>query len=349
MDDAQKMSSPTGLLPEDYCAMVLLVDDDAMVGELIGATIDGNTDINFHFCVNPGEALALAEEIQPTVILQDLVLPGVDGLTLVRAYRAGRKTRDIPIVVLSAREEPEVKREAFEAGANDYLVKLPDKIELLARIRYHTRAYLNQVQRDQAYRALRQSQQQLMEANIELQRLNKVDGLTGLFNRKYFDEFLQMEWNRAARDQMPLSLIMIDVDDFKRYNDTYGHLAGDEILKKVAEAVHVCFGRPADFTARFGGEEFAVVLPSTPAPGARVLGETVRGHLEALMISHPESTVGRFLTLSVGVATTVPKHKDRFRALIDAADKAMYQAKHTGKNRVVAYEGTDLPPPTHVS
>ena len=349
MDDAKKMSSPTGLLPEEYCAMVLLVDDDVMVGELIGAALEGHSDIDFHFCVNPGEALALAENIQPTVILQDLVLPDVDGLTLVRAYRAGRKTRDVPIVVLSAKEEPEAKREAFEAGANDYLVKLPDKIELLARIRYHTRAYLNQVQRDQAYRALRQSQQQLMEANIELQRLNKIDGLTGLFNRRYYDEFLQMEWNRAVRERTPLSLIMIDVDDFKRYNDTYGHLAGDEILKKVAEAARLCCNRPADFTARFGGEEFSVVLPSTPAPGAQALAEKLRDYIEALQINHPESTVGRFLTLSIGVATTVPKHKDRFRTLIDTADKAMYQAKHTGKNRVVAFEAIDSPPPAHAN
>ena len=136
---------------------------------------------------------------KPTVILQDLVMPGVDGIELVRRYRADPATSGIPIIVLSTKEEPSVKSDAFKAGANDYLVKLPDQIELIARIRYHSMAYLTQRQRDEAYRALHESQQQLLETNRELKRLTNVDGLTGLSNRRYFNECIETEWKRSLR------------------------------------------------------------------------------------------------------------------------------------------------------
>ena len=153
--------------------MVLLVDDQAMVGEAIRRALANQPNIDFHYCANPAEALKVATQIKPTVILQDLVMPGVDGLTLVRQYRAHPPTQDVPIIVLSTKDEPAVKSEAFAAGANDYLVKLPDKIELIARIRHHSKAYLNQVQRDAAYRALRESQQQLVDSNTALISLNQ--------------------------------------------------------------------------------------------------------------------------------------------------------------------------------
>src|SRR6185436_14112549 len=130
-------------------------------------------DIDFHYCADPGEAIVLANQIKPTVILQDLVMPGIDGLTLVSQYRTNPTTQDTPIIVLSTNENPQVKGQAFAAGANDYLVKLPDKVELIARIRYHSKAYLNQMQRDEAYRALRESQQQLVESNTALIALNQ--------------------------------------------------------------------------------------------------------------------------------------------------------------------------------
>jgi two-component system chemotaxis family response regulator WspR len=228
----------------------------------------------------------------------------------------------VPIIVLSSREEATVKGEAFAAGANDYLVKLPDNIELLARIRYHSKAYLHQCQRDAAYRALRESQQQLVELNLELQRLNRADGLTGLSNRRYLDEFLALEWRRCAREKMALGVLMIDIDDFKMYNDSYGHIAGDEALKKVAEVVRSSLRRPADLAARFGGEEFTAVLPATPVSGA-------------LQVAHRASSAGSRLSVSVGCAAFVPQPHGCFEALVEAADRALYQAKNSGKNRVV--------------
>jgi signal transduction histidine kinase/HPt (histidine-containing phosphotransfer) domain-containing protein len=159
--------------PPEYHVMVLLVDDQAMVCEAVRRMLANETDIDFHYCADAREALASATQIKPTVILQDLVMPGIDGLTLVSEYRANAATREIPIIVLSTNENPQVKGQAFAIGANDYLVKLPDKVELIARIRYHSRAYLNQLQRDAAYRALRESQQQLIDSNAQLLALNQ--------------------------------------------------------------------------------------------------------------------------------------------------------------------------------
>jgi signal transduction histidine kinase/HPt (histidine-containing phosphotransfer) domain-containing protein len=158
---------------QDYHVMVLLVDDQAMVCEAVRRALAGQRDIDFHYCADAHEAIVVANQIKPTVILQDLVMPGIDGLTLVGHFRANPATREIPIIVLSTNETPQVKGQAFAAGANDYLVKLPDKIELIARLRYHSRAYLNLLQRDDAYRALRESQQQLVESNSSLISLNQ--------------------------------------------------------------------------------------------------------------------------------------------------------------------------------
>jgi signal transduction histidine kinase/HPt (histidine-containing phosphotransfer) domain-containing protein len=159
--------------PDDNTGMVLLVDDQVMVAEAIRRSLANQPGIDFHYCIDPNEAIRLAIQIKPTVILQDLVMPGIDGLTLVRNFRANPATKDIPIIVLSTKEEPAIKSQSFAAGANDYLVKLPDKIELVARIRYHTKAFISQLQRDEAFRALRESQQQLVDSNTALISLNQ--------------------------------------------------------------------------------------------------------------------------------------------------------------------------------
>ena len=168
--------------------MVLLVDDQLIVGQTVRHMLAGAPDLNFHYCGDSADAIAVAESIKPTVILQDLVMPGIDGLTLMRRYRDNPTLRDIPVIVLSSKEDATVKRDAFLAGANDYLVKIPDKIELIARIRLHSNAYINQHQRDEAYRALRASQLELLEANAGLrssnqkleEALSRVKQLSGL-------------------------------------------------------------------------------------------------------------------------------------------------------------------------
>ncbi|MBN6792713.1 PleD family two-component system response regulator [Pseudomonas fulva] len=319
---------------DENSAMVLLVDDQAMIGEAVRRGLAHEDNIDFHFCADPHQAVQQAMRIKPTVILQDLIMPGLDGLTLVREYRSNPATQDIPIIVLSTKEEPLVKRAAFAAGANDYLVKLPDTIELVARIRYHSRSYLTLLQRDEAYRALRVSQQQLLDSNLMLQRLMNSDGLTGLSNRRHFDEYLELEWRRAMREQQQLSLLMIDVDYFKAYNDTFGHLAGDEALRRVAEAIRGSCSRPSDLPARYGGEEFALVLPNTSPGGARLVAEKLRQSVLGLAIEHTAPAAGAYLTVSVGLATQVPAIGSLCRQLISAADKGLYQAKNGGRNQV---------------
>jgi two-component system chemotaxis family response regulator WspR len=326
------------LPPADYKIMVLLVDDQAMVGEAIRRALVTEADIDFHFCSRAEEALGIAEKTQPTVILQDLVMPGVDGLTLVKQYRSNPLTMDIPIIVLSSKEDPLVKRDAFATGVNDYMVKLPDTIELIARIRYHSRSYNNQLQRDAAYRALRESQQQLQKSNFELQRLTNTDGLTSIANRRYFDDYLNAEWKRAKRVQQEISLLLIDVDNFKLYNDNYGHVAGDQVLKNVARAMEASAVRSSDLSARYGGEEFAVILPGTDAEGARAAGEKLREMVEALHIGHAHSTTGEWVTVSVGAATVIPKEEQTQSDLIRLADKRLYKAKQGGKNRVMSQD-----------
>ncbi|MDR6713913.1 two-component system chemotaxis family response regulator WspR [Pseudomonas hunanensis] len=318
----------------ENAAMVLLVDDQAMIGEAVRRGLAHEDNIDFHFCADPHQAIAQAIRIKPTVILQDLIMPGLDGLTLVREYRNNPQTQDIPIIVLSTKEDPLVKSAAFAAGANDYLVKLPDTIELVARIRYHSRSYMTLLQRDEAYRALRVSQQQLLDTNLMLQRLMNSDGLTGLSNRRHFDEYLELEWRRAIREQQQISLLMIDVDYFKAYNDSFGHLAGDEALRQVAGAIRGSCSRPSDLPARYGGEEFALVLPNTSPGGARLIAEKLRQTVLGLNIPHTAPSADARLTVSIGLATVTPSIGSQCRQVISAADKGLYLAKNSGRNQV---------------
>lgn len=323
---------------DDYQMRVLLVDDQAIIGEAVRRALSREPKLEFRYCGESGQAVEVASEFKPTVILQDLVMPGADGLTLLRKYREHPPTQDIPVIVLSTKEEPAIKSDAFAQGASDYLIKLPDAIELIARIRHHSKGYLNQLQRDAAYRALHDAQSKLMETNAELQRLTNVDGLTGLSNRRYFDEYLATQWKLAIRERQSFALLMIDVDNFKRYNDTYGHLAGDEVLKSVASAMKKSFLRPTDLPARFGGEEFVVILPDTPPDVVRQLGDRVRSNVEQLHIPHSGSSSGAHLTISVGGASTIPSVDQSFLPLLETADAALYEAKESGKNRVVVHE-----------
>ncbi|RVU40574.1 diguanylate cyclase [Rheinheimera riviphila] len=313
--------------------MVLLIDDQALVGEVIRRILLPEEGIDFHFCSDPDKALDAALTIKPTVILQDLIMPGVDGLDLVKQYRAHDSLREIPIIVLSAKDDAKVKSMAFEMGANDYLVKLPDALELVARIKYHSKAYIALRQRDEINRALRNSQQQLQASNLALERLMRSDSLTGLSNRRHFDEHLEIEWKKAIRDQLPLSLLMIDVDFFKVFNDTFGHVEGDWALQKVAKVIQHSSTRPGDLAARYGGEEFCLVLPNTALDGACFLAEKIRLGVEALTIQHVTPTSGAVVTVSIGIASMIPVNQIEPVQVVKMADQALYAAKQAGRNR----------------
>jgi len=336
-EEIVETGSPIEVPDENYAIMVLLVDDQLIIGEAIRRMVVKQVNMDFHFCSSAQEALAIAKEVKPTVILQDLIMPGVDGLSLVHQYRSNAETSRIPIIVLSGKEDPATKREAFRAGASDYVIKLPDEIELIARIQSHSKAYLHQLQRDEAYRALRESQRQLLEMNFELQRLTNLDGLTGLSNRRYFDRYIDVEWTRAIETRGLLSLLMVDIDDFKHFNDTSGHLAGDAILKKVSEVIQNLYRSSVDCAARFGGDEFAIVLTGLPPVDHNATAERLRREIEGLQLVHPDCA-SRFLTVSVGAASMVPDAGESTYALIDAADRALYKAKEAGRNRVAVAE-----------
>ncbi len=317
---------------------VLLVDDQAMIAEAVRRMLMDEKDINFHHCMKATEAEQSALRICPTVILQDLVMPSIEGLDLVRRYRSIAETRDIPVIVLSTKEDPSVKAEAFAVGANDYLVKLPDKTELVARLRYHSQSRINKLQRDEAFSSLQESQRQLEEANFQLLQLSNRDGLTGIANRRYFDEQIDAEWRRTRREKSPLAVLMMDVDYFKLYNDSLGHLHGDECLKRVADILAGTLKRPGDLLARYGGEEFVALLPGNTVEAAAPVAETMRASVEAAAIEHPRSEVSEHVTISVGAASTVPCDSSSPDVLVRAADEALYEAKHAGRNRVVSSE-----------
>lgn len=315
--------------------VVLLVDDQVIVSEAIRRMLAGDADIEFHYCQDPSRAISVANEIKPTIILQDLVMPDVDGYTLLKFYRSNPKTAATPVIVLSTKEDPSAKSQAFENGASDYLVKLPDKIELVARIRAHSRTYLLQMQRDEAYREMKKLQEELEKSNAILKKLSVLDGLTGIANRRHFDDMLAQEWKRGMRDGHKIAVILLDIDFFKRYNDNYGHQGGDDCLKRVASTLDRTLHRPGDFLARYGGEEFVAILPATEVEGAAKIAEEMRLSIVKENIPHEFSDAASHVSISLGVAAMQPGKSSDPHDLVAKADEALYSAKEEGRNRFV--------------
>jgi len=261
------------------------------------------------------------------LILMEFVMPDINGIEVCKGIKKVESLRDIPIIMIKAKSEDWSLKSAFESGVIDYIAKPFDKVELVVRV---TSALKLKHETDQRKDALRR----LKEANRKLQILSSRDGLTGISNRRNFDSFLNSEWKRNQREGRPLSLIMADIDFFKKYNDGYGHLAGDDCLKQVAKTLADEIFRPGDLIARYGGEEFVVVLGNTDKSAASAIAERLCAKVEARKIDHAYSTVSNVITLSLGVSTVVPKKGLSPGKLIEAADKALYEAKQDGRNRV---------------
>ncbi len=282
-------------------------------------------------------ALDLIQGKDFDLILTDLVMPEMDGIELCKIIRKDSGMLDIPIIMVTSASEMDYLKQAFETGALDYITKPVKKIELLARVKTALKLKEEMDRRKKREQELKELAEKLEVANERLKRLSSLDGLTGIANRRIFDETLQREWNRAIREQSVISLIMLDVDNFKLYNDTYGHLMGDECLKSVASVIAERLKRSVDLPARYGGEEFACILPGTEKDGAFYVAESIRESVKNQKIPHKKSTK-KIVTVSIGVATTIPKKNTNPIELINKADSALYKAKSTGRDKTCVYD-----------
>jgi diguanylate cyclase (GGDEF)-like protein len=275
--------------------------------------------------------IEMVSEHRPDLVLLDVVLPRMDGFDVARRIREREGPGDwTPIIFLTMRTGDEDLEKGIAAGGDDYLTKPVSPVVLGAKLRAMQRIM-------EMRQALLATTRALDAANQELRRLSAVDGLTGIANRRHFDESLSREWRRAARARRPLTVILWDIDFFKQYNDVYGHQSGDTCLKAVANALAAEARRPGDRVTRFGGEEFAIILPDTDARGAAYIAERMRIAVVGLAIPHSGSTVARIVTASGGVASLVPQAEGGESELVHWADAALYEAKRAGRNRVVTY------------
>ncbi|MBE9528105.1 MAG: diguanylate cyclase [Proteobacteria bacterium] len=324
---------------------ILIVDDSEEFRRLIERLLNKNGYQDLQFANTAEEAYKLlgvdgtSGVSDDTVhllnlILMDEVMPGDSGIEACRRIKAVECLVDIPIIMLTASDDDATLEEAFEAGASDYLRKPPKKVEFIARVN-SALEFKREVDRRriQAER-LEVLTEELAEANARLKRQSLVDGLTGVENRRSFDDSVARLHAMAMREQLPFGLIFIDIDFFKLYNDTYGHILGDECLKLVAERIKGSLKRTADIVARYGGEEFVVLLPGTDIKGTRFAAQKIRANVEALELAHSASTASEYVTISLGVASVVPTRTSSVSLVIDMADKALYRAKEQGRNRV---------------
>lgn len=301
-------------IDKEYTPRVLVVDDtpanlDVLVEHL------ANENIEIMVATSGNEGLSLAHSTKPDLVLLDVMMPGMDGYTMCEHMRDDPTLADIPVVFLTAKYSDEDIERGLKLGAVDYIGKPFSMPILKARVRNHL--------------ALKRKGDQLAE-------LACTDGLTRIANRRHFDLVLDQEWRRAMRSDNELAVIMIDIDHFKEYNDTLGHCAGDTCLKQVANSLSAVLHRPGDMVARFGGEEFVVLLPETGLADARHIAETMRESICALKIAHPGSTNAGHLTVSLGVASVRPSGNEGTTSLVQLADHNLYVAKKSGRNRVVA-------------
>jgi diguanylate cyclase (GGDEF)-like protein len=322
---------------------ILIIDDSADMRVSLKAVleVEGFPDVATAGSAREAYRLLGLEGTPATltadVILMDIMMPNVNGVAACRRFKQEPRTADVPILMITGQSQDEILQAAFAAGATDYITKPVKVVELVARLRSAQTLKRELDERRRREQELLRVTSQLKQANETLQKLSDQDALTGVANRRSFDGHLVHEWSRAAREQTPLSIIMIDIDYFKRYNDHNGHLRGDECLRQVAGALTAPLKRPGDLLARYGGEEFVILLPWTGLAGALALAEWLHKRVADLGIPHADSQAADRVTISVGVACTIPTRQMKAEALIEAADQALYTAKERGRNRVEVY------------
>jgi len=340
----------TAIVPGHQNGTILIIDD---VPANVGALFDFLKGFGFKILVAEDGASGLqkAEYVDPDLILLDVMMPGLDGFETCQRLKANPKTREIPVIFMTALSDTPYTLRGFELGAVDYVTKPIQQEEVLARInaqlmvsgyykdlkvKNHQLCDINDQLQQEIFK--RQAAERALEkANETLRKLAALDPLTEIANRRVFDEQIVKEWQRMSRCSSPLSLIICDVDFFKDYNDTYGHQAGDRCLQKVAHAISKAAQRSQDVVARYGGEEFVVLAPDIDLPGMVKIGEMIRTHIQELTILHESSSVDTLVTVSVGVACSVPHYTGSSDALLGCADAALYEAKSQGRNCVIGH------------
>jgi len=290
----------------------ILVVDDAMENiQILHHALRDEHEVLF--ALDGGTALQIALEQQPDLILLDAVMPGMDGYAVCAALRGTPRLQDIPVIFVTALSQPEDETRALEAGAVDFISKPFNVAVVRARVR---------------------SQLTIKRQADAMRELSMTDGLTGVANRRSFNDTIDAEWRRCARAGMPLSVIMIDIDHFKLYNDHYGHQAGDQCLQQVSAAMKRCATRPQDLLARYGGEEFILLLPQEGLEGTEVVARRILDEVRKLAIPHAASPTVPQLSISMGLASASPPIDSTDpSALIRAADANLYRAKQKGRNR----------------
>jgi diguanylate cyclase (GGDEF)-like protein len=301
---------------QDKPPRILVVDDEPINVVVLSEILQ--TEGEVLTAPDGRSAIEIAKAELPDIILLDVEMPGMDGLDTLTELRGNRATEGIPVIFITGRTNDTDEEEGLSLGAVDYIAKPVRPAVTRMRVRTHIR---------------------LKRYGDMLQELAFVDGLTGIANRRRFDDVLDTELRRARRRDAEISLILIDIDHFKAYNDHFGHLGGDECLRHVAQALGQTVNRPGDLLARYGGEEFACILPETGSDGAQTVAETFRVAISSLGLPHPASATADHLTLSLGVTTVRVDEQLDANGLIELADKALYTAKQTGRNRVCTAPG----------
>ncbi len=303
-----------------YAPTVLIVDDARTNRQHVAELLTSNCLAEKTLFAEDGlEAFKVMRATPIDLVVCDLNMPRCDGLKFLRLKATDKNLDGIPVIVLTGAEDLARKVQALTSGASDYVTKPFDAAELVARIGVHLK--------------LRRLQAELQATNSELERLTKVDALTDVSNRRHFNLQLEEELRRARRYDRPFSVAILDIDFFKKVNDTYGHPAGDAALRAVA-AVCKRILRCHDTIARYGGEEFAVILPETNREGALLAADRLREAIEREAIEHDGKTLS--VTVSIGVASFPHELATKPGDLISLADAALYDAKRSGRNRVVA-------------
>lgn len=302
---------------------ILLVEDSATLRHAMSHYISeaGHTPL---IARSGEEALQLLEDTPVDLIIMDVEMPGLNGFETTRLIREWLGGHWIPIIFVTGKNEDESYREGIEAGGDDYLIKPVSPVIIKAKIRAMAR--------------IAEMRDQLNQLNAELEALSQLDSLTQILNRRTFNDQANQHWLIAVRHQTPTSVLMIDVDHFKPYNDHYGHPAGDRCLKQITQAIKGCLQRPTDLLGRYGGEEFIALLPETDLTGARHMAHCINETVRELGLEHRHSPTAGCVTVSIGGATCHHSMGHSLEEVVKCADRALYKVKHTSRDAALVEE-----------